>query len=299
MTDKVQSLDDAANLVEPGMTVAIGGLSTNSSPMAFVREVARRGIGDLDVVAIVNGMAVEWLVAGGCVRRVTAGLVSLEGYGLAPAFRQAVQSGEIEVDEYSEHTLICRLQAQAYRLPFMPTLAGLGTDMLDVHPETTRVEVDDSRSYVACTPLKPDLAVVHAHEADARGYARVNPKLVWMDSELVKAAERTVVTSERIVPERTFAQRPERTTYPSFVVDAVAEVPFGCYPMSCFPDYAHHERFYREYAEAARDAEAFKRFYAERILGPESWADFLDANGGTKSVLEVLEAPEHVTGGTS
>ena len=57
----------------------------NSVPMAFIRTLARRKVRDLTVVAIVHGMPIEWLVAAGCVRSVVSGLVSLEGFGLAPA----------------------------------------------------------------------------------------------------------------------------------------------------------------------------------------------------------------------
>ena len=95
-------------------------------------------------------MPIEWLVAAGCVRTVVSGLVSLEGFGLAPRFRAAVQAHEVEIEEYSEHTLICRLQAAAYRIPYMPTKAGLGTDMLALHPETTREQADPATGEPLC-----------------------------------------------------------------------------------------------------------------------------------------------------
>src|SRR4051794_41678733 len=114
----------------------------NGAPMAFVRTLARRRVKDLTVVAVVAGIPIEWLVAASCVRSVVSGLVSLEGFGLAPRFRAAVQANQIEIEEYSEHPLICRLQAAAYHIPYMPTKAGLGTDMLALHPETTRQQTD-------------------------------------------------------------------------------------------------------------------------------------------------------------
>ena len=175
---KVRKVAEAAALVPDGATIGVGGLSMNGAPMGFVRELVRRGVKDLTVVAIVSSMAVDWLVAGGCVRKVVAGLVSFEGFGLAPNFRRAAQAGEIEVEEYSEHLLICRLQAAAYKLPFMPTKAGIGTDVLDLHPETTRLETDPSTGqlYVACTPLPLDIAVVHAHDADLAGQRQGQPE---------------------------------------------------------------------------------------------------------------------------
>lgn len=279
---KETSLAEAAASIPDGATVALGGLSMNSAPMAFVRELVRAGKRDLTVVAIVAGMCVDWLVAAGAASRVVAGLISFEGFGLAPHFRRGVERGQTTMEEYSEHLLICRLQAQARRLPFMPTVAGLGTDVPALHARsgTLRVETDEAtgRPYVACTPLPVDVAVVHVHEADAAGNARVNPKLIWMDSEMVNAADRTVVTAERIVAADSFTAEPHRTSYPRFMVDAVCAAPRGAYPTSCFPEYGHDGLFFEDYLAACGSQEDFAAFWKRRIAGPETWEDFLAAN---------------------
>ena len=292
---KIASLAEVAESVPDGATVALGGLSMNSAPMAFVRELVRLRKRDLSVVAIVAGMSVDWLAAAGCAKRVITGLVSFEGFGLAPNFRRSAQIGEapggLVMEEYSEHLLICRLQAQSQKLPFVPSRAALGTDVLALHADagTLRQEVDPvtAQPYVACTPLAVDVAVVQVHEADALGNARVNPKLIWMDNEIVNAAERTIVCAERIVDTEAFVAEPHRTTYPRFMVDAVCEAPFGAFPTSCFPDYGHYEPFFAEYAAAARSPEEFEAFFAERVVGPESWTAFLDANGGPKALMDI------------
>ena len=279
---KVTTLEEAAASIPDGSTVAIGGLSMNSAPMALVRELVRQQKKDLDLVAIVAGMAVDWLVAGGCVGRVMSGLVSFEGLGLAPNFRAAVQSGQVAIEEYSEHLLICRLQAQSYNLPFMPTKAGLGTDVLGLHAESGAVREEKDgptgEHYVACTRLPVDVALVHAHEADHRGNTRVNPKLVWMDNEIVNAAARSVASVERVVDAAAFTEEPERTTYPRFMIDMVAPAPMGAYPCSCFPEYGHDSGFFTEYSMAARDPEEFSRFFQERVVSPDTWEEFLAVN---------------------
>jgi glutaconate CoA-transferase subunit A len=279
---KLKTLPEAAALIPDGATIALGGLSLNGAPMAFVRELIRRGAKDLTVVSVVAGLPIDWLVAGGCVRRVISGLVSLEGFGLAPNHRAAVQRGDVVMDEYSEHTLICRLQAAAYRLPFVPTKAGLGTGMVTLHPETTRVEADPAtgEQYVACTPLPVDFAIVHVNEADVEGNARMDPKLVWMDAELVKAAATTIVTAERIVANSTFRARPGDTTYPRFAVDAVAPAPWGAYPTSCLPEYGYDAAFIEAYSAAAADPQEWKTFWHQRVVEPDGQGAFLDANGG-------------------
>lgn len=266
---KLVELDDAASLVSDGSTVAIGGLSQNFAPMAFCRELVRAQARDLELVAIVSGMPVDWLIAGGCVRKVVTGLTSFEGLGLAPNFRHAAETRTVEIEEWSEYTLIAGLQAAAAGVPFMPTRCGLGTDMPALHPDRTW-EVTDERTgqrFLACAAVKPDVAVVHVHEADPLGNARVNPKLVWMDSEAVKAAGKVIVTAERIVDTEEFRNAPERTSYPGYVVDHVIEAPRGAWPTAALPDYDFDHEFFRAYSQAARDPEAFAELFQEQV-GP-------------------------------
>jgi len=286
---KVVNIAQAAAMVPDGCTLAIGGLSMNSSPMALVRELIRQQKKNLTVVAIVNGMAVDWLVAAGCVRRVISGLISFEGMGLAPNFRQAVESGAVMLEEYSEYLLIARLRAAATHLPFIPTKAGLGTDVIGLHPETTRLETDPvtGEAYVACTPLAVDVAAVHAHAADAQGNVRVDPKLIWMDNEIVNAAGKAIVTVERLIPHSQFVAEPHRTTWPRFITTAVAEAPWGAYPTSCFPRYVHDKAFFSDYSNAAREPERFRAFFEQRLSGPATHADFIEANGGVETLLRI------------
>ncbi len=286
---KTSSIEEAIARVPDGATIALGGLSMNSTPMALVRELVRQGKKDLVVVAIVNGLGVDWLIAGGCVRRVVSGLVSFEGMGLAPNFRKAVEAGSCELEEYSEYLLIARLRAAATHVPFIPTKAGLGTDVIKLHPDTTRLEVDQvsGESYIACTPLPVDVALVHANEADSLGNVRVNPKLVWMDNEIVNAAETTIVSTERIISHRDFLAEPHRTTYPRFMVDAIVEIPWGAYPNSCFPEYTHDTEFYDVYSKAAAQPEKFGEFWEQRITGPVSHTEFMGAQGGTSTLMRI------------
>ena len=289
--DKRASVEQLVQRIPDGATVALGGLSMNSAPMAYVREIVRQEKRDLTVVAIVAGMSVDWLIAGGCVKKVVSGLVSFEGLGLAPMFRMGVQSGSVEIEEYSEDLLICRLRAQAWNLPFVPTKAGLGTDLISLHEQTgtIREEVDQATGehYVACTRLPVDVALVHAHSADEFGNVRVDPKLIWMDNEIVNAAERTFVSVERYVDHADVVAEPHRTTYPQFMVSGVSLAEVGAYPSSCFPEYRHHTEFFQAYSAAAADPEEFARFFADSVLGPETWEDFIQSSGGDEMIASI------------
>lgn len=70
--------------------------------MAFIRELARAGRRDLDVVGGVHGNDLDLLVGAGCVCRVETSYVGLEKYGLARNSRRAAEAGTITVVDYPE-----------------------------------------------------------------------------------------------------------------------------------------------------------------------------------------------------
>jgi glutaconate CoA-transferase subunit A len=277
MAGKLVALDEASDLVPDGASVAMGGLMMTGAPLGFCRELIKAGRRDLDLIVMSGGMNVDWLVAAGCVRRLLTAIVSFEGFGLAPNFRRAAEAGAIAIEDWSELTMLCALRARFAGVPFMPTRAGLGTDV-PAHLPERMWEMTDERSgrpFVACAPLAPEFAVVHVHEADELGNARVLPKLTWIDGELVKAAERTIVTAERIVRTETFREAPERTSFPAYAVDHVVHAPRGAWPVAMPPDYDYDGEFHRRYSRAAADPAEFRRLFEDEVapfpFGPPEW----------------------------
>ena len=73
------------------------------------------------------------------------------------------------------------------------------------------------------------------------------------------AADRTFVSCERIVGSGDFAAEGplESIRVSRIFTDGVVEAPFGAHFTHCVPDYERDERFQREYAATAKDADAF------------------------------------------
>ena len=90
--------------VTSGSTVAIGGLGTSSHPMALIRELLRRGVDDLVVVAgPAAGLDADLLIAAGAVREIVCSYIGAEHVApIGPAFRRAAQEGSIVVREVDE-----------------------------------------------------------------------------------------------------------------------------------------------------------------------------------------------------
>src|SRR5262245_19655747 len=174
MRDKRITEHDVAAEVSDGMTIGIGGWASRRKPMGLVREILRSPVKDLTVVSY-GGPDVGLLCAAGKVRKLVYGFVSLDLIPLDPHFRVARQAGTIETMEIDEGMLQWGLKAAAIRLPFLPTRAGLGTDVERLNPQLKTVQspYGDGEVLLAMPALELDAAIVHVDRADERGNAHV------------------------------------------------------------------------------------------------------------------------------
>jgi glutaconate CoA-transferase, subunit A len=270
--DKVLSPDEVAGELRSGMTIGIGGWGSRRKPMALVRAILRSEVTDLTVVSF-GGPDVGLLIAAGRVRRVVCGFVSLDSIALEPHFRLARQAGTVELTELDEGMMHWGLLAAAYRLPFLPTRAGLGSDVLTVNPQlrTVRSPYADAEELVAVPALTLDVALVHVNRADAGGNGQYLGPDPYFDDLFCLAARRSFMSCERIVPAGRLLDSgpPQSLLLNRAMVAGVAETPGGAHFTSCVPDYDRDEEFQREYAAAAASPEAWSRFRAEFLDGNE------------------------------
>jgi glutaconate CoA-transferase subunit A len=270
MAGKVMSIDEMVGSLTSGMTIGIGGWGSRRKPMALVRAICRSSLTDLTIVSY-GGPDVGLLCAYGKVRRVVAPFVTLDSIALEPHFRAARQSGSIEFTEYDEGMFMFGLYAAAHRLPFLPTRAGLGSDVMRVNPglKTVRSPYEDGEELVAMPALNMDVALVHMNRADRRGNARYLGPDPYMDDLFVKAAATaSYVSCERLVDTADLLKDgPVQSLLISRMhVTGVAETPRGAHFTTCEPDHDRDEAFQREYVKAAADPsewEAFRRRYLD------------------------------------
>jgi glutaconate CoA-transferase, subunit A len=273
MSDRVLGIDDVVAAIRPGMTIGIGGWGSRRKPMALVRALARAGLRDLTVVSF-GGPDVGLLIAAGAVRRVVCGFVSLDSIPLEPHYRRARQAGTVELTEFDEGMMQFGLLAATQRLPFLPTRAGLGSDVLKVNPglRTVISPYDDDEELVAVPALRLDVAIVHMNRADQGGNAQYLGPDPYFDDLFCLAAERAFVSCEQIVPTRALLESgpPQSLLINRAMVDGVAETPGGAHFTSCVPDYGRDEAFQAGYAAAAASADSWAAFRAAYLDGDEA-----------------------------
>lgn len=288
--NKITSLADAVASLESGMTVGIGGWGSRRKPMALVRELLRSEVRDLTVVSY-GGADVGMLCAAGKVRKLVFAFVSLDFIPLEPYFRKARQQGAIEVMEIDEGMMMLGLEAAARRLPFIPTVVGLGTDVLTRNPGLKLVQspYDDSRDWIAMPALALDVALIHVDKADARGVCQINAPDRYMDDLFARAAERTIVSAEEIVdPVRSSADTHEAARavfWERSETDVVIHAPCGAHPSSCQPVYGHDAAHFKAYAASAKEEDGWERYRRQYLAGDE--AAYLEAVGGEAAIRDL------------
>jgi len=229
------SMAEAAHLVRPGDTIAIGGMTLYRRPVAFVRELLRQGTGDLTIISMTCGFESDLLVGAGRVRAVRTCYFGLEGIGLAPMFTKLAPRGAFRIIEESEASLAFGLRAALAGVGFMPARAWLGTDLLRVRPDIKMVTDPYSGEQLPAFPaIRPDVAIIHVPMADRSGNAAVVGNRGF-DREFGLLAERVIVTTERIVESHKDFGR-EIDIWGRRVA-ALVLAPGGAHPTSCYPDY--------------------------------------------------------------
>ncbi len=271
MRDKRLSAAAVVAQLTDGMTIGIGGWGSRRKPMSLVREILRSPLRDLTIVSY-GGPDVGLLCAAGKLRKAIYGFVSLDSIPLEPHFRAARQNGTIEVMELDEGMLQWGLYAASLRLPYLPTRAGLGSDVLKANPSLRLVQspYDDGEQLVAMPALRLDAALVHMNRADASGNAQFLGPDLYFDDLFLMAAEKRFVSCERVVAtEELLAAGSVHTLRVNrMMVDGVVEAPKGAHFTSCEPDYGRDEAFQKEYAASAASPEAWQAFHA-RYLATE------------------------------
>jgi glutaconate CoA-transferase subunit A len=261
--DKRTTIDDVVAEIHDGMTVGIGGWGSRRKPMALVRALARGNVRDLTIVSY-GGPDVGLLCRTGKVRKVVYAFVSLDSIPLEPHFRNARQSGTVTTQELDEGMFLLGLQAAAWRVPFLPTRVGLGSDVLRLDPDlkTVRSPYADGEELVAMPALNLDVALIHMNRGDQGGTGQFLGIDPYFDDLMCMAATRRFMSVERIVPTEDLLK--EGTVHSirinRLMTDGVVETPNGAHFTSCLPDYDRDEAFQREYAGSAKSDEAWDAF---------------------------------------
>jgi glutaconate CoA-transferase subunit A len=308
MPGKMIDLRAAAALIPNGATISFGGFTTQRHPMALIYELIRQKKKDLYLFGHSPGGDWDILIGAGAVKKVELAYEADEAFNtVGPRWRMAVESGQIEWEDYSNFTMVARFTAGAMGIPFMPVRSLLGSDVQEQEALGSARRRTDPRTaskklHVMASPFEPrdqvvlvpaihtDFAVLHVQKATENGMLRIEGQ-TFADVQQALCGRTVIVTAEEIVDEDSLRHDPERNPIPHFAVTHVCHVPFGAHPYAVYNYYDYDPIQLKEYHEGARDDSTFQRYLDKYVLGVQDHGGYLKAVGGQTRLESLKAAP--------
>ena len=269
-----------ADLVSDGDTVALEGF-THLIPFAAAHEIIRQEKRDLTLVRMTPDLVYDQMIGAGTASKLVFSWGGNPGVGSLHRFRDAVEHGwphPLEIEEHSHAGMANRYVAGASNLPFAVLRGYVGTDLPEVTPTIKPVECPFTGERLMAVPaLTPDVAVIHAQQADLRGNVAIWG-ITGIQKEAALSSRRVIVTVEEVVQE--FQPRPFQIVLPSVVIDAVAVEPEGARPSYADGYYDRDNAFYEAWDPIGRDRERFSGWMDRHVLGVENFSEHLKSIEG-------------------
>lgn len=287
-SNKLMTVSEAVTrFIHDGDYLGSGGFGTVRIATAILHEIVRQHKKNLGFAGHTTTHDFEIMAAGQCFDRCdVAYIVGLEVRGLSPQARRYMESGAVQVTEWSNATLGWRYKAAAMGLSFLPARSLLGTDTFKYSAAKMITCPFTGEKMAAVPALWPDVGFIHVHRADVYGNAQIDGIGV-ADWDLARASKHLIITTERIVETAEIRQKPEMTQIPYWLVDAVCHVPYGSYPGNMPYEYYSDEAHISEWLEAEKDEATLETFMKKYIYGTKDFAEYLELKGGEKRLAEL------------
>lgn len=213
MGKQVKTWQEALSVVQDGMTVMIGGFLAVGTPEGLIDQLLESGVRDLVVIGNDTGFidkGIGRLVAAGRCREVIVSHV-----GTNPETGKQMHSGELKVTLVPQGTLAEQIRAGGAGLGGILTPTGIGT----VVAEGKQVIEVGGKEYLLELPLRADVALIKAHQADEKGNLVYRRSARNFNPLMAKAAEVVIAEVDEIVPVGSLD--PDAIVTPGLLVDVL------------------------------------------------------------------------------
>jgi glutaconate CoA-transferase subunit A len=269
--------------VHDGDTIALEGF-THLIPYAAGHEIIRQGPKELTLIRMTPDLIYDQMIGMGLAKKLVFSWGGNPGVGSLHRMRDAIENGwpaPLEIEEHSHAAMANAYEAGAAGLPCAIFRGYIGVDLPKVNKNIKEITCPFTGETLAAVPAhRPDVAVIHALEADAKGNVLLEG-IVGVQKEAVLAAKRSIVTVEEKVAE--FGPRsPNAVILPHWTVGAISVVPGGAFPSYAHGYYKRNNAFYIGWDKISRERDSFLAWMKENVLakGPEAFAVHARAAAG-------------------
>ena len=285
LVSKLMTEQDAiGKLVQDGDYMVLDCNMFQRGPSSLVREIIRQKKRNLGLAGKFIYMDTSLLAAGGCLNRIDVGYI---GVGLEPVTR-ALANGSIKLTEWSNSAITMRMMAGSMGIPFIAVRFLGGSDCFKYSAAKLIRDPFTGKETVLLPALNPDVAIVHVHQADKYGNSRIFGSNVC-PAEAAASSKKVIISAEEIIDTEDIRRNPGNTTIPYYLVDAVVEAPFGCYPGEVQGVYLQDMDYIIKLVAAASSKvdTAMTKYLEEDIYGVSSQKEFLEKRVGLSRLMEL------------
>ncbi|PIT15116.1 acetate CoA-transferase subunit alpha [Snodgrassella alvi] len=163
MQKKLITTDKIRDFLRDGMTIMFGGFMGCGTPLKIVNAILESGIKDITLIG--NDTAFVDTGVGPLITNNQVKKVITSHIGTNRETGRKMIAGEIEVELVPQGTLAERIRCGGAGLGGVLTPTGVGTIVAD----GKQILSVNGREYLLELPLRADLAIIHAHQADYNG----------------------------------------------------------------------------------------------------------------------------------
>jgi acetate CoA/acetoacetate CoA-transferase alpha subunit len=190
---KIITVDEAAEKIQDGMSVMIGGFMGCGNPHSVIDALVRRNARELTLICNDGawpGFGVGKLITNGQIKKLIATHV-----GLNKEVGQKMNAGQLEVQLIPQGTFTERIRCGGNGMGGFLTPTGIGT----IIAEGKQVINTNGRDYLLELPLRADAALIPGFKVDRAGNVWYRGTTRTFNVVMATAADLVIVEAEHIV----------------------------------------------------------------------------------------------------
>ena len=190
----VANADIAVSDIQDGSTLMLGGFGLCGIPENCISALVKKGVRNLTCIS--NNAGVDDFGIGLMLHKKQVKKMIASYVGENAEFERQLLSGELEVELIPQGTLATRCLIAGYGIPFVPVLAGVGTEVAEGKETVSR----NGKQYLIEEAFDASFAIVKAWKGDTMGNLIFKDTARNFNPLMAMAGKTTIAEVEELVP---------------------------------------------------------------------------------------------------
>lgn len=190
----VANADIAVSDIQDGSTIMLGGFGLCGIPENCISALVKKGVSNLTCIS--NNAGVDDFGIGLMLHKKQVKKMIASYVGENAEFERQLLSGELEVELIPQGTLTTRCLIAGYGIPFVPVLAGVGTEVAEGKETVSR----NGKQYLIEEAFDASFAIVKAWKGDTMGNLIFKDTARNFNPLMAMAGKTTIAEVEELVP---------------------------------------------------------------------------------------------------